>query len=209
MHLRNCRTLALVAGIVLNSAAPGILSAGMARATDVPDAPVTMAQPFAPLTKVVTRPDAAAAAPAVKYDAAWLAGLPVASGDKQWECLAQALYFEARGETVKGQFAVAEVILNRAASPLYPKSVCGVVHQGGRGSCQFSFTCDRNSDAIRDKAAYRQAGRIARLMLDGAARSLTGGATHFHAQNARPGWSRKFARTASIGAHVFYRQPGA
>jgi spore germination cell wall hydrolase CwlJ-like protein len=151
----------------------------------------------------------AAARPAVQYDAGWLAGLPMATGDEQWQCLTEALYFEARGETVRGQFAVAEVILNRVDSPLYPRSVCGVVRQGGHGGCQFSFTCDRNSDAMREKDAYREAGKIARLMLDGAARALTDGATHFHTRGVNPGWSRQFAKTASIGAHVFYRQPGA
>jgi spore germination cell wall hydrolase CwlJ-like protein len=145
----------------------------------------------------------------IQYDAARLASMPTATGDAQWECLAQALYFESRGETLKGQFAVAEVILNRVDSPLYPSSVCSVVRQGGRGGCQFSFTCDRASDKIRDRASYIQAGKIARVMLDGAPRSLTAGATHFHTQNVNPSWSRKFARTASIGAHVFYRQPGA
>ncbi len=145
---------------------------------------------------------------AIVYEAEWLAALPEASGNEDWQCLTQALYFEARGETVKGQFAVAEVILNRADSPLYPRSVCGVVHQGGRKGCQFSFTCDHRSDRIRDKAAHAQAGRIARLMLDGAPRGLTDGATHFHTLNVRPGWAKRFPQTAAIGAHLFYRQPG-
>ncbi|MDZ4094139.1 MAG: cell wall hydrolase, partial [Paracoccaceae bacterium] len=65
----------------------------------------------------------------ISYDPAWLAAQPVASGDAEWQCLAQALYFEARGETLKGQFAVAEVILNRKDSGRYPTTVCGVVNQ--------------------------------------------------------------------------------
>jgi spore germination cell wall hydrolase CwlJ-like protein len=145
----------------------------------------------------------------LEYSEEWLAALPEASGDAEWQCLATALYFEARGETVKGQVAVAEVILNRSESPLYPDGVCRVVNQGGGGGCQFSFTCDSASDRIREKGAYLQAGKIARLMLDGAPRSLTAGATHFHTRQVRPGWSRKFARTAAIGAHIFYRQSGA
>jgi spore germination cell wall hydrolase CwlJ-like protein len=144
---------------------------------------------------------------AISYDAAWLATLPPATGDSQWQCLTKALYFEARGETVKGEFAVAEVILNRVDSPRYPNSICGVVNQGGGGGCQFSFTCDGYSDHIREQGAYQLAGKIARLMLDGAPRSLTLGATHFHTRNVRPGWANRFARTASIGAHLFYRQP--
>lgn len=144
---------------------------------------------------------------AVRHDAAWLATLPPATGDAQWQCLTKALYFEARGETVKGEFAVAEVILNRVDSPRYPGTICGVVNQGGNGGCQFSFTCDGYSDRIHEPAAYAQAGKIARLMLDGAPRSLTLGATHFHTRNVRPGWANRFARTAAIGAHLFYRQP--
>lgn len=148
----------------------------------------------------------APAAPAViEYSAAFLAGLPKASGGEDWQCLSKALYFEARGETLKGQFAVAEVILNRVDSPRYPNSVCGVVEQGGKGSCQFSYHCDGARDVMRDKAAAATAGRIARLMLDGAPRSLTLGATHFHTRAVKPSWSRKFERTAAIGAHLFYK----
>lgn len=146
---------------------------------------------------------------AISYSKSFLAGLPAAKGDDQWECLAKALYFEARGESVKGQFAVAEVILNRVNSPRYPATICSVVHQGGRKGCQFSFTCDRHPDKIREKGAWVQAGKIARLMIDGAPRALTDGATHFHTRQVRPAWSRKFPRTAEIGAHLFYRQPGA
>ncbi|MEH7826551.1 cell wall hydrolase [Gemmobacter denitrificans] len=141
----------------------------------------------------------------IQYDAAFLNRLPPARGDAQWQCLATALYHEARGETVRGQFAVAEVILNRVDSSRYPGSVCSVVQQGGGGSCQFSYTCDGKSDATSEREAWLRAGKIARLMLDGAPRALTSGATHFHTVNVRPDWSRKFMRTAAIGAHLFYR----
>lgn len=139
--------------------------------------------------------------PDPQYDQQFLDSLPVASGDAQWQCLATAIYHEARGESLRGQFAVAEVVLNRTESPHYPKTVCGVVKQG----CQFSFMCDGRSDAARDRAAWADAGKIARLMLDGAPRALTRGATHFHTVHVRPGWSRRFAQTAAIGAHLFYR----
>ena len=139
-------------------------------------------------------------------DPAQIDALPQASGDAQWQCLATALYHEARGETIKGQIAVAEVILNRVDSPAYPRSVCGVVQQSGNGGCQFSYTCDGRSDRISDRAAWARAGKIARSMLDGAPRVLTAGATHFHTVGVRPGWARRFDRTASIGAHLFYRQ---
>jgi len=148
-----------------------------------------------------------AAADAASHDAAWLAALPEATGNEEWQCLTQALYFEARGETITGEFAVAEVILNRVDSPRYPATICGVVNQRGNGGCQFSYTCDGRSDRIAEPEAYALAGKIARLMLDGAPRDLTLGATHFVARSARPAWASQFAFTTTIGAHVFYRQP--
>ena len=138
----------------------------------------------------------------------WLMAQPEPTGDEQWQCLKQAIYFEARGESLEGQIAVAEVILNRADSPLYPRTVCGVVKQRGGGGCQFSYVC-RGTTKMREKSAAALAGRIARAMLDGAPRVLTDGATHFHTKGVKPSWSKRFAKTASIGSHLFYRQPGA
>lgn len=146
----------------------------------------------------------------VTYDRGWIAAQPGAKGGDQFACLAKALYFEARGETVKGQFAVAEVILNRVDSKKYPNSICGVVTQGVNDNvkgCQFSYACDGRADTIREKAAYNQVAKIARLMLDGAPRNLTKGATHFHTTNVRPNWARRFPNTAKFGSHLFYRQP--
>ncbi|MFN4193706.1 MAG: cell wall hydrolase [Tabrizicola sp.] len=138
----------------------------------------------------------------------WLMAQPAPSGDEEWQCLTEALYFEARGESLDGQIAVAEVILNRVDSPLYPRTVCGVVKQRGGGGCQFSYVCSGKTK-MRERAAADLAGRIARAMLDGAPRLLTEGATHFHTRGVKPGWTRRFARTAAIGAHYFYRQPGS
>lgn len=149
-----------------------------------------------------------AKAPAViRYNDAFLAVQPTPKGDAQWECLRSAIYFEARGETLKGQFAVAEVILNRVDDSAYPRSVCGVVKQTNKRGCQFSYVCDGIKDVMHDKEAADRAGRIARVMIDGAPRTLTAGATHFHTHKVKPSWSRQFPRTASIGAHQFYRQP--
>jgi spore germination cell wall hydrolase CwlJ-like protein len=146
--------------------------------------------------------------PEVRYDRAWLMAQSAGSGDA-WQCLTEAIYFEARGESLKGQFAVAEVILNRVDSGLYPRSVCGVIRQRGGGGCQFSYVCDGYSDRMREPGAREIAGRIAAVMLDGAPRLLTDGATHFHTRAVRPSWARKFPHTASIGAHLFYRHPGS
>ena len=144
----------------------------------------------------------------IRYELSWLAAQPPATGGAEWQCLAEALYFEARGETVAGQFAVAEVILNRRDLQAYPGTVCGVVNQGTgqRFACQFSYTCDGRAERISEPAAFERAGKIARLMLDGAPRALTEGATHFHTTAVRPSWARRFPQTARIGSHLFYRQ---
>lgn len=160
-----------------------------------------------PLGIRAKKSDAAAAPILVSYTHDWVAGRPQAVGDAQWNCLKTALYFEARGETIKGQFAVAEVILNRVDSPRYPDTVCGVVEQGGGGSCQFSFVCDGAKNTMADPQAAETAGRIARAMLDGAPRGLTGGATFFHNRSVWPSWANRFPNTASIGSHMFYKQP--
>ena len=145
----------------------------------------------------------------VKFSRSWIDAQPKARGNAQWRCLAEALYFEARGETVKGQFAVAEVILNRVKSERFPGSTCGVINQGtGRKyQCQFTYTCDGNPDTIRELAAYESVGKVARAALDGQAPALTSGATHYHTKSVNPRWARVFPRTTTIGYHHFYREP--
>ncbi len=145
----------------------------------------------------------------IEHTRSWIDTQPNVTGDAQWECLAQALYFEARGESVRGQFAVAEVILNRVDSAKFPESVCKVINQGtGRKyACQFTYTCDGYSEVIHEKAAYARVGKVAKLMLEGAPRDLTSGATFYHTKAVNPRWARKFTRTATIGVHHFYRAP--
>jgi len=145
-----------------------------------------------------------------RYDRDWLLSRPSPRrSDGDYSCLKEAIYHEARGETVYGQFAVAEVILNRVDSPSYPNTVCGVVHQNAhlRNACQFSYACNGRSRAMTEPRARALAARIADMMLSGADRDLTDGATHFHATWVNPSWSRSYQRTAQIGVHVFYRQP--
>ena len=156
------------------------------------------------MSSYLTRP-----AMEIDYSRDWLEQQEAAGGGQEWRCLAEALYFEARGESVKGQFAVAEVILNRVDDPSYPDTVCGVIHQGtGRKyQCQFTYTCDGHPDTIHEKEAFRQVGKVARLMVDGAPRHLTSGATHYHTRAVSPRWARHFPRTVTIGVHHFYRQP--
>ena len=145
--------------------------------------------------------------PQISYTREWLNSQPVASGGTEWQCLTEALYFEARGESVQGQFAVAEVILNRVKSSRFPNTVCAVVNQGTgkRHQCQFSYTCDGKAEVVNEPAAYSNVGKIARALLDGAPRNLTVGATYYHNHSVRPSWSRTFTRTASIDGHFFYR----
>lgn len=142
------------------------------------------------------------------YTAEWLNSQPTATGGDEWQCLAEALYFEARGETLRGQFAVAEVILNRVASPAYPSTVCDVVHQGtGRKyACQFTYTCDGLPEKISEKRAWARVGKVANAMLTGSPRGLTQGALFYHTKHVRPSWAAKFKKTATIGVHYFYRK---
>ena len=148
-----------------------------------------------------TRPES------ISFTKDWVDGLPPAAGDEEWRCLAEALYFEARGETVKGQFAVAEVIMNRVNSSRFPATLCGVINQGtGRKyQCQFTYTCDGYKEIIAEPKAFERVAKVARAVLDGVTVGLTGGATYYHTTAVRPKWSRTYKQTARIGVHVFYR----
>ncbi len=143
----------------------------------------------------------------VSYSKEWLDQQPKATGDEHWKCLAEALYFEARGESVRGQFAVAEVILNRVESSRFPDDLCGVIQQGTgkKYQCQFTYTCDGRKEVIHEKKAYERVAKVARTSIDGIADQLTEGATHYHTKAVRPSWSRVYKETARIGVHIFYR----
>ncbi|WP_415403570.1 cell wall hydrolase [Tateyamaria sp. SN3-11] len=160
------------------------------------------------LSSLLTEPAAKAGeAQNVVYSRSWLDAQPKASGNAHWQCLSEALYFEARGETVKGQFAVAEVIMNRVKSARFPNNVCGVINQGtGRKyQCQFTYTCDGAPETIHEAQAFSRVGKVARAVLDGKAPAITSGATHYHTTAVRPRWSRVYTKTARIGVHIFYR----
>ncbi len=142
------------------------------------------------------------------FTRAWLASQPKPKGNSEFKCLAEALYFEARGETVKGQFAVAEVIRNRVKSSRFPNSYCGVINQGtGRKhQCQFSYTCDGKPEVIAEPRSYATVAKVARATIDGKSADITKGATFYHTTAVRPSWSRKFTNTARFGVHLFYRR---
>jgi spore germination cell wall hydrolase CwlJ-like protein len=122
------------------------------------------------------------------------------------DCLTEAVYYEARGESARGQAAVAQVVMNRVKHPAYPKSVCAVVFQGaGRSGCQFSFACDGSMRKRRENLAWNRARDIATRALSGALRAEIGSATHFHTTAVSPAWAPQMLRVANVGTHVFYR----
>ena len=135
---------------------------------------------------------------------------------RERQCLAQAIYFEARGEPEQGQWAVAEVILNRVAHADYPSTVCGVVFQGAanRGRCQFSFACDGRSDSGGDgnrivRESWVKANLIAaeayrRQLVSQQLDQLPASTLFYHARRVSPVWAAAYQPVASIGAHVFY-----
>ena len=129
---------------------------------------------------------------------------------RELECLSEAVYYEARGETPSGQAAVAQVVLNRVRHPSFPKSICGVVFQGAytHTGCQFSFACDGSMRRGREVGAWNRAQKIAARALSGAVMSEVGAATHFHTTGVAPGWGPRLLRVAQVGMHVFYRFGG-
>jgi spore germination cell wall hydrolase CwlJ-like protein len=127
---------------------------------------------------------------------------------KSENCLAEAVYFEARGEAVRGQIAVAQVVLNRAFSGYYPTTVCGVVYQNKyrHFACQFTFACDNIPDVIREPDMWDRAKKIAKAMLDGQIwLPEVGKSTHYHAYWVRPSWVSEMKRMYKFGVHTFYR----
>ena len=126
-------------------------------------------------------------------------------------CLTQAVYYEAANEPMTGRRAVAQVVLNRMRHPAYPKSVCGVVYQGWERvtGCQFSFTCDGALLRHPAAATWNQAQDVARAALSGYVEPSVGTATFYHADYVLPKWAFTLNKIQQIGAHIFYRFPGA
>ena len=131
-------------------------------------------------------------------------------------CLALNTYHEAKNQSMIGQVATAQVVMNRVADSRYPNTVCGVVKQGPkykgsdvpvRHKCQFSWFCDGKSDEPkRDSKEWFKAQDYARIDLSGRiALDVTEGATHYHATYVRPAWAKTKTRTTRIERHIFYR----
>jgi len=127
--------------------------------------------------------------------------------DEQGRCLAQAVYFEARSEPLKGQLAVAQVVLNRVRSSLWPNDICAVVFQNEhrRHGCQFSFACDGLSDNPHNPRAWRNAKLVAAVALYDLWQDITEAATHYHADYVAPAWRTAMNATVRYGRHQFYR----
>jgi spore germination cell wall hydrolase CwlJ-like protein len=127
---------------------------------------------------------------------------------KSEKCLAEAVYFEARGEAVRGQIAVAQVVMNRVFSGFYPTTVCGVVYQNKyhHMACQFTFACDNVADVVREPDMWDRARRIAKAMLDGQLwLPEVGKSTHYHAYWVHPSWVAEMKKMYKFGVHTFYR----
>jgi hypothetical protein len=163
------------------------------------------------------KPGRAAPLPPAEAIAPGRAAEPFILGDRgerdssaSLQCLTAAVYYEARSESLEGQRAVAQVVLNRVRHPAFPKSVCGVVYQGSRRStgCQFSFTCDGSLGHGLEPEAWARARRVARLALAGSVYGPVGLATHYHTDAIHPWWAAAMRPAVIVGSHIFYRWRG-
>lgn len=129
-------------------------------------------------------------------------------------CIAMAIYWEARGESLEGQFAVGQVVMNRVRDPRYPSDACSVVYDAHyytwdpqlpvRNQCQFSFYCDGKSDQPQDHVPWRVAQLVAAAVYEQRADPIVGDATHYHALRVQPHWAVGGEVVARIQDHVFY-----
>ncbi len=148
-------------------------------------------------------------------DSVFITASPLALAQKQTaaqaECLAEVMYYEARGEGIEGEKAVAEVVLQRTRERDYPSTVCGVTYDGvqpDRRDCQFSFACDDTLRRPKDRYAWQRVRLLAEKILTGVVRlsGQTGQAVAYHNVDVTPGWAQTMLKTAQIGNHVFYRR---
>lgn len=137
-------------------------------------------------------------------------GIAAAGNSRALQCLTSAIYYEAGGEPIEGQLAVAQVILNRVRHPAFPKSVCAVVFQGSerKTGCQFSFTCDGSLARHPSRSGWARALGSAQLALNGGVEPLVGMSTHYHTKWVVPYWASSLDKVGFVGAHIFYRWRG-
>ncbi|WP_243406105.1 cell wall hydrolase [Sphingosinicella sp. YJ22] len=211
-------TLAVAA--LTGSCAPMAMdSAGLARpGTLIPVTDTAALDPSLP--PMLTGPQAIDANAALPFAGAFnpaaaslaFSNMDALAGMRALDCLAQAVYYEARSEPEDGQRAVAQVVLNRVRHPAWPNSVCGVVYQGparAGGGCQFTFTCDGSLRFGAYGEDWGRARRLAAEALAGRVHAPVGLSTFYHANYVLPAWAPRLLKTAVIGNHLFYRLPGA
>jgi hypothetical protein len=161
--------------------------------------------PLIPLNLVPMPREAPGLPPATPAQLLHLEGKERAKAER---CLANAIYFESRSEPLRGQMAVAQVVMNRVFSGFYPNDVCSVVYQNAHRhlACQFTFACDGKSKAITERGAWARANRIARQTLDGQIYlPEVGKSTHYHAVYVHPNWVHEMKKLVRYGIHNFYR----
>lgn len=195
------------AGIQLSSLQPWpaehdlIMQPSMQDSAAIPAATTSAARMVAPKGQV-TGPSQRPKSPAERL------GLDTKARAKAEKCLAEAVYFESRGEPKRGQIAVAQVVMNRVFSGYYPNDVCDVVYQNKHryNACQFTFACDSVKDVVNDPPLWKQAMEIARDTLDGHLwLHDIGKSTHYHAYWVSPWWVGTMRKLSRIGVHTFYR----
>jgi len=182
----------------------------LATAYAPPKPDFAVASPFASLLQEEDPNGGRFIPPVGEKDHEWLSRpLPasVFSAAEQ-KCLAEGIYFEARSESVKGQAAVAQVILNRVRNPAYPNTICGVVYQNRtwKNRCQFSFACEGRALRVREPRHYKVAEEVAMAVTAGKIfLPEVGSSTHYYATYVNPGWARAMDKMKKIGTHIFYR----
>ncbi|WP_269932081.1 cell wall hydrolase [Aminobacter sp. HY435] len=199
---------AMLASLVTNEKADILATAYAPAAPDY-----AKASPFEALLRNEDETGGRFIPPMGKGDHGWLQNpLPASVFSKaEQTCLANGIYFEARGESLRGQAAVAQVILNRVRNPAYPGSICGVVYQndGWFNRCQFSFACDGIKDRVTSPSHYKTAKDIAMAVTAGKIFiPEVGSSTHYYANYVNPGWARGMKKMTKIGLHIFYRTYG-
>lgn len=194
---------------LINNDTPDVLATAYAPAE--PD--YAKASPFEALLRDEQADGGRFIPPMGKGDHSWLQNpLPAAVfSQPEQACLANAIYFEARSESLRGQAAVAQVVLNRVRNPTYPSSICGVVYQNDNwfNRCQFSFACDGRKDRVTEPSRYKIAKDIAMAVTAGKIfLPEVGSSTHYYASYVNPGWARAMHKMTKIGLHIFYRTYG-
>jgi spore germination cell wall hydrolase CwlJ-like protein len=193
----------MLASLVTNDAADSL-----AAAYANPDPDYAEQSPF---DSILTEKTEQRFVPPIKEnDHSWAANVlpPIVFTAPEQKCLANAIYFESANEPLKGQAAVAQVVLNRVRNPTFPKTICGVVYQNEswRNACQFSFACDRIPDIVWSRSKYKTAQEIALAVTAGKIYlPEVGDSTHYHAAYVRPNWAHTMIRVSRIGLHIFYR----